>query len=194
VTSDPIRRSAARTATFIAVPVAVAVLLVSALAFGGFGAQPPAPVATGPVTMAERDLAPEIAELCRAVIADLPETAAGYERRAVTAGAEQDAAYGDPPLTLECGTTQPNVGLTDDVFNIAPPGGSAGVCWYPVAGDNATVWTTVDRTVPVTVTVPGPAQAAAQSIPPFSAAVGANLPLRDDVPFGCTGTGATPTD
>ena len=193
MTSDPIRRSAARTATFVAVPAAVAVLLVSVLAFGGFGAQPPAPAATGPVTMSQRDLAPDVAELCRAVIADLPETVAGHARRPVTAGAEQNAAYGDPPLTLECGTQLPAVGLTDDVFNIAPPGESAGVCWYPVTEDGATRWTTIDRAVPVTVTVPGPADASAQSIPPFSAAVGANLPLRDDVPFGCTGTAATPT-
>lgn len=192
MTSDPIRRSAARTATFVAVPVAVAVLLGSALAFGGLGSEPAEPdatgtAATGPVTMSARDLPPDVAALCQAVIADLPDTAAGHARRPVTAGAEQNAAYGDPPITLECGTTLPTVGLTDEVLNIASPGETAGVCWYPVNGENATVWTTVDRTVPVTITVPGPREAAAQAIAPFSAAVGDNLPLRDTFPTGCTG-------
>jgi hypothetical protein len=184
MTADAIRRSAARTATFVAVPVAIAVLLLSALAFNGFGSNVPA---TGPVTMTARELPPHVAALCQAVVADLPESTAGHARRPVTAGAEQNAAYGDPPITVECGTTLPNVGLTDEVFNIAPPGSEGGVCWYPAAGDNATVWTTVDRTVPVTITVPGPPDAAAQPIAPLSAAVGGNIPVRDAFPSGCTG-------
>lgn len=187
---DPIRRSAALTATLVAVPVALAVLLISAFAFGGFGQEPPA---TGPVTMTERELSPEVAGLCQAVIADLPDAVAEHARRPVSAGAEQNAAYGDPAITLECGTAQPTVGLTDDVFNLVSPGSTAGVCWYPVAGDNATIWTTADREVAVTVTVPGPREAAAQLVVPFSTPVGANLPLRDSFPTGCTGAVPTAT-
>lgn len=176
---DPIRRSAARTATLVAVPVALAVLLISAFAYGGFGTQP-APEATGPVSMTVRDLTPEAEGLCQAVIADLPDTVAGHGRRPVSAGAEQNAAYGEPPITLECGTTLPTVGETEVVWPLD------GVCWYPVDEGNRTRWTTVDRSVPVTITVPGPPDGAAQSVVPFSTAVGTNLPLRETSPTGCT--------
>lgn len=189
---DPVRRQAARTATLVAVPVALGVLLVSALAYGGFGTDEPAPAATGPVTMAARELPDETTAACQRLIADLPETAGGRARRPVTAGAEQNAAYGDPAMMLECGTALPAVGLTDEVFNLAPPASpGGGVCWHPTAGDNATIWTTVDRQVPVTVTVPGAREGSAQSLLAFVEAIGTDLPLRDpaEIPTGC---GSTP--
>jgi hypothetical protein len=172
--------------------VALGVLLVSALVYDGFGTDEPAPAATGPVTTAARDLPDETAAACQGLIADLPGTVAGRARRPVTAGAEQNAAYGDPAITLECGTTQPAVGLIEEVFNLAPPAGTGGgVCWYPTAGDNATIWTTVDRRVPVTVTVPGAREGSAQSLVAFVEAIGSNLSLRDpaEIPTGC---GTTP--
>jgi hypothetical protein len=175
---DPIRRRAATIATLVAVPVALAVLLISVFVFGG--APSPDPVPTSPVTVAQRELSPEVTGLCQAVIADLPDTAAGQARRPVTAGSEQNAAYGDPPIILECGTTLPTVGDTDLVYPLS------GVCWYSVTEADRSVWTTVDRTVPVTVTVPGPADGAAQFVIPFSEAIAANLPLRDTIPTGCT--------
>ena len=46
-----------------------------------------------------------------------------------------------------------------------------GVCWYAVGVGAATEWTTVDRVVPVTVTVPGPLDGSAQSVIPFSAPI-----------------------
>jgi hypothetical protein len=188
VTPDPVRRAAARTATFVAIPLALVVLLLSAFVFGGFGSDPPA---TGPVTMTQRELAPDVAGLCQAVIADLPETAAGHARRPVTAGAEQNAAYGDPPITLECGTPQPEVGATDFLFTMVANGEDDQryeVCWHRSDGEDRTLWTTVNRAVPVTVTVPGPPDGSFLSVSPFSASVGANLPMReaDQVPTGCT--------
>jgi hypothetical protein len=61
------------------------------------------------------------------------------------------------------------------------------VCWHRTDGDDRTLWTTVDRTVPVTVTVPGPPDGSFLSVSPFSAAVGASLPQRDAtaIPTGC---------
>jgi hypothetical protein len=181
-------------ATFIAVPVAAAVLLISAFAFDGFGPGDPEPAATGPVTMAERELGTDAFVTCELLIADLPDTLAGKARRPVSAGSQQNAAYGDPPIMVECGTTVPPIGLTDEVFNLAPPGAEGGVCWYPVYGEDSTAWTTVDRTVPVTVTVPGDPDASGQSVIPFSAPVGENIPPRDadDIPTGCGET--PPTD
>ncbi|MBX6750111.1 MAG: DUF3515 domain-containing protein [Micromonosporaceae bacterium] len=182
--SDPIRRRAAIIATLVALPIALAVLLISVFVFG---APSPEPAATGPVTVTERSLSPEVAGLCQAVIADLPDTAAGHARRPVTAGSEQNAAYGDPPIIVECGTELPAVGDTDLVYPLS------GVCWYSVTEADRTVWTTVDRTVPVTVTVPGPPDGAAQFVVPFSNAIGTNLPLRDPAPTGCSGPVPTTT-
>ncbi len=186
--ADSIRGSAARTATLVAVPVAIIVLLVSALAFGGFGRESPSPAATGPVTMQSRDLPPEIAATCQLLVSKLPSTVAGKTQRPVTEGAEQNAAYGDPPITLECGTTQPAVPETGQVFNLAPPGATGGVCWYPIDEATRTVYTTVDRQIPVTVTVPGPSEGSAQSVIPFTQAIGENVPLRDagQIPTGCS--------
>jgi hypothetical protein len=193
--TDPVRRGAARTATFVAVPVAVAVLGISALAFGGFGADEPASQATGPVTMALRELPPDTAAQCQLLISELPTSVAGHAQRPVTAGVEQNAAYGDPPITLECGTAMPTLVPTDEVFNLVATdadGKTYGACWQPVAGDDRTVWTTVDRTVPVTVTVPGPRDGSAQSVLPFSPAIATSIPARDPdaIPTGC---GAQPT-
>ncbi len=188
--SDPINRSAARTATFVAVPVAVAVLGISALLFGGFGGGEPDPAATGPVTMTARELTPEDTVACQGLISDLPTSVASRAQRPVTEGAEQNAAYGDPPVTLECGTTLPVVGDTDMLFSLVATDEDDqryAVCWHRVDGDDRTLWTTVDRTVPVTVTVPGPPDGSFLSVSPFSAAVGANLDQRDtdEIPTGC---------
>src|SRR5262245_4128122 len=83
--ADPTRRSAARIATYVAIPIALAVLLISVLMFG-LGP------ATGPVTMSARPLSPEFAEVCRLIVADLPESVPGHNRRPVTDGSEQNAA------------------------------------------------------------------------------------------------------
>jgi hypothetical protein len=191
--TDPIRRGAARAATLVAVPLAAVVLLVSVLVYGGFGSDEPAPAATDPVTMAQRDLTPETLAACQQLVAKLPTTLGTRNQRPVTAGEEQNAAYGDPPVTLECGTDMPTVGATDEVVNLAAPGADSGVCWHPIDGDNRTVWTTVDRQIPVTVTVPGPPDGAAQSVVPFSQAIGENLPPRGapEIPSGCSATPPT---
>jgi hypothetical protein len=180
--NDPIRRSAARIATLVAVPVAVAVALISLLWYGGFGRSepaPPAPAATGPVTMDAPSLAADTAPVCQQVVAHLPDTIGTHARRPVTAGPEQNAAYGDPPITLACGTPMPSVQPTDDVFTLS------GVCWHAVPGNNTVAWTTVDRVVPVTVTVPGSSDGSAQSVVPFSPAVSGSNPRRNSVPSGC---------
>ena len=85
------------------------------------------------------------------------------------------------------------VGPIDEVFNLAPPGAEGGVCWYPVRGGDRTMWTTVDRAVAVTVTVPGPSEGSGQSVAPFSAAVGQYIDVRDagSIPTGCSATPPT---
>lgn len=178
--ADPVRRGAALTATLVAVPMAVAVALIGILTYGG---EPPTPTpsqaATTPVTMTAAALTAEAVPICQTVVAHLPDTVAGHARRPVTAGAEQNAAYGDPPITMACGTSQPTIDPTADVITLS------GVCWFAAPGSGSTAWTTVDRAVPVTVTVPGAAEGSAQSVAPFSTAVATANPRRNTAPSGC---------
>jgi hypothetical protein len=182
VPADPVRRRAATAATLVAVPVALAVGLVSLWAFGAFEG-PPQPVAgprpTSAVTMQAPTLTPEVAEVCRAVVAQLPDAVRDAARRPVTAGPEQNAAYGDPPLTLACGVLTPSLPPTTEVFPLS------GVCWAAVPGPGGTVWTTVDRTVGIAVTVPGSPDGSGQSVIPFTKAISPNDPRLPDPPPGC---------
>ncbi len=183
--ATPERRSAARTATLVAIPVALLAGLLSFWVLGGFERGEPSsstsarPPATGPVPVPAPSLAPAVAEVCRALVAALPETTNAGARRPVTAGPEQNAAYGDPPVTVACGAGPTSFPQTDDRWTLS------GVCWHARSDPDRTVWTTVDRVVPVMVTVPGGREASAQSVIPFSAAIGGTDPLLDNSPAGC---------
>jgi hypothetical protein len=179
-------------ATLAAVPIALVAGLLSLWKYGAFdgpvatpGPTPTVP-ATGPVTMPAPALPEALASVCRTVIAHLPTDLNGAARRPVSAGDNQNAAYGEPPITLACGTVQPSVAPLEDVYPLS------GVCFVPVSGSNSTVWTTVDRTVPIAVTVPGPAAGSAQSVIPFAAAIDAADPPKSTLPAGCTNY-ATPS-
>lgn len=180
--SDPVVGRAARLATLVAVPVAlaVAVLLVWLT-----GPQPqddpqaqPAAEATAPVSVAARTLTPRDMTVCRALLAKLPETVRGERQRPVTAGPEQNAAYGEPPLLVRCGV--PAVTLpatsTETVYPLSR------VCW--VADRTGRVWTTLDREVPVSVTVPDALPEPGQWVAAFSRYV-ATTPRGGSPPSGC---------
>lgn len=189
--ADPTSRSAARLATLVALPIALVAGLLSLWKFGAFdGPAAPGPTptvpATGPVSLPAPSLGAEPAAVCRAVIDHLPPDVNGAARRPVIAGANQNAAYGEPPITLACGAVQPSVAPLDSVYPLS------GVCFAPVSGPSGTVWTTVDRQVPVAITVPGPAAGSAQSVIPFAVAIDAGDPPKSAVPAGCTNY-ATPT-
>jgi hypothetical protein len=187
--ADPAHRSAARLATLIALPAALLVAFLSAWALGGLERARNVPTdptvaastapATGPVPVPARGLAPDVAAVCRRVVAGLPATIAPGARRPVSGDVEYSAAYGDPPVVLRCGTAMPSVPSTA----VLP--GLNGVCWYAVAVGGSTEWTTVDRTVPVTVVVPGPADGSAQSVIAFSNPIARADPPRPDPPSGC---------
>lgn len=176
---------AARIATLAAVPIT---LLAGVLAFwslGGFRSAEdtggPAPLSTGPVGMAAPGLDERAGAVCPVLIARLPEALRDRPSRPVTAGADQNAAYGDPPLTLSCGTPLPPY----------PPeatlNGLSGVCWYTEKGAAADRWTTVDRAVPVTVVVPHEYEPAGQWVIDFSPAIRDVVPAAERIPFGCRG-------
>ncbi|GGK28427.1 hypothetical protein GCM10010124_21290 [Pilimelia terevasa] len=186
--SDPLRRGAARTATLVALPVTLLAGLgvhqllrpaAEPAAVPAAAAPTPSAVPDTPVPMAARPLAGRAAALCRDLLAQLPARARDLPRRTVTAGPAQNAAYGEPPLTLACGTPPAVFPATTQLLRLD------GVCWYGRGTPAGSAWTTVDRAVPVTLTVPPPADGAAQRVIDFSAPVVGAVPAVADPPPGC---------
>lgn len=186
---DQITRGAARWATLIAVPAA---LLAGLGIFAGMGGldrdeapEPttttPRPQATSPVPMAATALSPRAESVCRALLARLPDALRDRARRPVTAGPEQNAAYGDPAITVSCGSPAPAFPPTDLVYPLDR------VCWHAAETPEATVWTTVDRELPVHVRVPRAYEQPGQWVIAFSAPVTATIPLAPagKIPSGC---------
>jgi hypothetical protein len=188
--ADPTRRSAALWATAVALPVAILVIFLSLWVLGGLErarsvpASPPmaatTPVPTAPVPVATHTLAPEAATVCRAVVAGLPSSIPAGPSRPVVGGADQAAAYGDPPVVLRCGTAMPSPPPTAVLAVLN------GVCWYAEPAGSTTTLTTMDRIVPVSVSVPGPVDGSAQSVMPFATAIARADPRRPDPPSGCS--------
>lgn len=188
-TRDGSTRSAALIATAIALPVTV---LVGALAFARLApdqpAAEPSPSAsapraqsTAPVEMAAPALAERPATVCRALLSQLPPTIRDLPQRPVTAGAEQNAAYGDPALTVACGGAEPAVGATDDVWVVNE------VCWHAKEESDVTVLTTLDRETAVTVQVPRAYDQPVQWVAPISETIVASVPSAAPAPAGCQG-------
>ncbi|QLQ39750.1 DUF3515 family protein [Micromonospora robiginosa] len=181
-------RRAALWATVVAVPVTVAVaaFTLAKLAPESPDATPsasasPRAQSSAPVELPAPALAERPAVLCRALVSQLPDSVRDLRQRPVTAGPEQNAAYGDPALTVACGGSAPLVPPTDEVFRVN------GVCWHPVQEADATVLTTVDREVPVRVRAPTAYQPALQWVVQISDAVVSALPSAKTAPSGCSG-------
>lgn len=106
-----------------------------------------------PVAVAEPEVTGPAAEVCSALLADLPDSVMDQPRRETEPGVVS-AAWGSPPITLRCGVQQP-AGLTADAqcFEVNDVG------WYAEAGTDADgaagqVFTTIGRDVFVEVAVP----------------------------------------
>ncbi|WP_410813097.1 DUF3515 domain-containing protein [Micromonospora sp. 067-2] len=184
---DRTQRSAAVLATLIALPVT---LLVGVLAFAKLSpAEPgaaPSPSATtarvqstAPVEMAAPALAARPATVCRALLSQLPQSIRDLNQRPVTAGPEQNAAYGDPALTVACGGTEPTFPATDEVWRVN------GVCWHPAEQGDSAVLTTVDRETAITLRIPRSYEQPLQWASPVSSAIVASVPSGGDIPSGC---------
>lgn len=151
-------------------------LLAGFVAFQALKPADPKPPETGPVTMPAKALDGRQTEVCRGLLARMPEKVRDRQRRQVTAGPDQNAAFGDPAITLACGGETPPLAQTDFVYHLS------GVCWLP---DSAgTRWTTVDREVPVVVVVPMGYDSPGQWVTAFSGAISSAIPPAH-VPSGC---------
>jgi hypothetical protein len=197
---DRTTRSAAVWATVVAVPVALlAGLLIFTKIVPDSRSAAPAPAVTqpailpaAPVPMAAPKLAARPAEVCLAVTSQLPGTVRDLAARKVSAGPEQNAAWGEPALTVACGVAQPKtcasldetgsgcVPMDTELMNMNR------VCWYADEQPEATVFTTMDREVAVRVTVPKQYSQAAQWANEFSdVVVKTDKSLTTGVPTGC---------
>ncbi|MDG4802424.1 DUF3515 family protein [Micromonospora sp. WMMD980] len=181
-------RRAALWATLVAVPVTVAVagFTFAKLAPESREATPsasasPRAQSSAPVELPAPALAERPAVLCRALVSQLPDSVRDLRQRPVTAGPEQNAAYGDPALTVACGGTAPQVPPTDEVWTVNK------VCWHAVQEADATVLTTVDRETRVRVRVPKTYEQPLQWVTPISDAVVSAVPSAKQVPSGCSG-------
>src|SRR5688500_7339881 len=148
--SDPVTRRAAKLAALIALPAALVAGVVTCrvLAPRDDGSTPSRPAATSAVEIAAPSLSPRASTVCRALLAKLPDRLGALARRPVTAGAEQNAAYGDPAVTLACGTTGPTPPAGAQYFAIN------GICWYAEDGKDERTWALQGREVPLVVRVP----------------------------------------
>lgn len=184
---DRSNRGAALIATAVALPATV---LAGVLAFNQFApdqpesepsssATAPTPQSTTPVEMAAPALAERPATVCRALLSQLPSAIRDLPQRPVTAGPEQNAAYGDPALTVACGGTAPTFADTDKLWLVNR------VCWYGSEEEGNTVLSTVDRETTVTVRVPDGYDQPLQWVSPVSETIIATVPSADDAPTGC---------
>ncbi|GAA4968618.1 DUF3515 domain-containing protein [Actinoplanes utahensis] len=194
-TIDRTKRVAALWATAVAVPVTI---LVGVIAF--FTIQPEKndksphkPIPDTPVVMDAPQLDEKSARACLAVTSQLPDKIRDLPARPVSAGPEQNAAYGEPPVTVACGVPQPE---TCKVPGDTTPGCVPmdtellvmnKVCWYAASADGTDTFTTMDREVPVRVSVPSSFTSSAQWANEFSDTVVATVKSKDPAttPYGC---------
>jgi Protein of unknown function (DUF3515) len=179
---DPVRGRAALVATAVAVPVAVLLAFAFNSAARPHRSDPPAPTPPAPAPTAARSLPPlavpvppgpdPAAAPCRTLAAKLPATLRDLAGRPVRPAAASTRAWGDPAVVLRCGVPRP-AGYSLTAKNLF---GINGVTWYVQPGPGRSVFTAVDRSVYVEVSVPAAADSA--PVAALSTVVGQALPAR----------------
>ena len=136
------------------------------------GDLPPVPVDTPDVTPAA-DLA------CPVLMAQLPLEVAGETSRMVDSDSLFAYAWGDPAVVLVCGVEPPAGYVVGGPQTLLV----SGVEWFIDTTDpDAYVWTTVDRNVPVQVTVPASSDSAVPTA--LSPIVATAIPYVQPTPAG----------
>jgi hypothetical protein len=148
-------------------PVAPAVPVRAVLACAGLVT---ASCGVGTVELEPAELPDDERILCDRLLADLPSQVAGGERRDVSPyGA--GAAWGDPPITLRCGTT--------DAQGMSPAMACQvvdGVGWYAEELEHGYRFTTIGRQTYVEVVVPDTGDQASAALVDLAPAVRGAVP------------------
>ncbi|HVC73493.1 MAG TPA: DUF3515 family protein, partial [Mycobacteriales bacterium] len=140
------RRSAARLATLVAVPVTLVLLAVAVVAarHAGSGAEPVAPATSAPASAAALPsikvappptLSAGQQQACQELISALPTDLGDLPARPVDSPSPYVAAWGEPAVTLRCGVARPpSFVATADVQQIN------GVSWFAERRGPTTAW------------------------------------------------------
>ena len=126
----------------------------------------------GPVALAPPTPGPSAAAPCARLRAALPSTVADHSRRDTDPSSTYTAAWGDPAVTLLCGTRPPNRPLSGDLLTIDR------VSWLANRQGDVLTWVTVGRRVTVEVDVPMAYDDQDAIVADLSAAVARALPTR----------------
>jgi hypothetical protein len=124
----------------------------------------------GPVVQSD-----DVEAACATLIDALPEEVdPGVERRPVTGDPARTAAWGDPPVTLQCGVEPPE--------RLEPPVIVNGVAWTVRDIGPGFRWTTSGRTVLVAVTIPDDYTNGVEIVFPLSPVVDEVVPVDPAAP------------
>ena len=115
---------------------------------------------------------PAAARACADLVAALPETLSGGERRATDPASPSTAAWGDPVITLRCGVARPEqLTPTSELVEVN------GVEWLPVELTQGYRFVTVGRVANVELDVPN------AYAPEVNVLVDLAAPVADEVPL-----------
>lgn len=176
-------------------PLVVIVGLALGIAGGGGGTSNqignPATGALPPVTASAPPHAAADAASCTKVLEQLPVTLGKLAPRVVhtTPDTPYVVAWGDPPVVLRCGVDRPKDLVPGSSVQDFTAGSTSGPYYDVTKSGDANVWTTVDRAVYISITVPSAYQGA-DLVPPLSEAIAKALPAVCDA----TGTAPNPAD
>lgn len=172
------KRSAARLAAYVALPIAV----VAGIAFFAIRSSTlpkvepsasPSASSSGPVTVVAPPAAPATTvALCGKVIGSLPIELDGKHSRAVSTAPDRVVAWGDPPVILRCGVAPVSYPPDANLLGIN------GVTWYGKAVGANVVFTSIDRKVPIEITVPANKGNPSDPIAVLSTPIGRAVPPK----------------
>ncbi len=114
---------------------------------------------------------------CAALHAALPKQLAGGDQRATDPSSPLTAAWGDPAITLRCGTGRPpQLEPTSDLITVSGPAGSATVDWLPIELTNGYRFVSDGRLAYVEVDVPKAYAPEVNVLVPLSIPVSSTIP------------------
>jgi len=143
---------------------------------------------TGPLAVPAVDAPGAGGRSCSVLMSALPDDLSGLARRQLTGAQPGVAAWGDPPLVLRCGLSDPaELTCSARLMQFTDASGGS-VSWLQLSDPSAVTYIAVDRPVRIAVTVPpgsgmGPIQQ-------LSELIAADLPSRPV----CDNGGVVPPD
>ncbi len=139
-------------------------MLLALLLAGGLGGSlsggPSAAITTQPSALAPTSVSPPpdnpaAAADCTKLLSALPVRLQDLAQRRVVSSSPYVVAWGDPAIVLRCGVPRPRMLTPGSSEVLYPITGSTGtVGWAPVNEAKQNIFTTVDRSVYIEVTVP----------------------------------------